>query len=410
MLMVNEIGRNVMQGGTRRSALYASLSCDHKDVEQFLAVKNWHEQRVPGTDKSLADIRKVDFNWPAPLDMTNVSMNYNTDWLMKLVETGDPGDVFRTNVRQALTTGEPGFSFNFFEKEDETLRNACTEVSSADDSDVCNLGSVNISRIGSIREFADVVSLATKFLLCGTLRAHLPYAKVGEVREKNRRLGLGLMGIHEWLIKKGEPYGVSRELHDWLRVYKGVSTDVSRSFAEKLGVSTPVANRAIAPTGTIGILAGTTTGIEPVFAIAYRRRYLTQGTKWKYQLFVDDIAHTLIEECGVEPSTIMTSHDIPWKDRIKFQAEVQDYVDMGISSTINMPSANTLSDERVREFTNTLAHYAPRLRGLTVYPDGARGGQPLTPVPYKEAVTKLGEEFDEHLEVNDQCSGGVCGI
>ena len=64
-----------------------------------------------------------------------------------------------------MRTAEPGFSFNFFDKNDETLRNACTEAISADDSDVCNLGSLNLGRIDNIKEFADVVELATKFLV-----------------------------------------------------------------------------------------------------------------------------------------------------------------------------------------------------------------------------------------------------
>ena len=124
--------------------------------------------------------------------------------LMNYWKTGDVGEVFMKNVEQALTSAEPGFSFNFMENEKDTLRNACTEVTSADDSDVCNLGSVNLGRIDSLQELARVVELATKFLICGTLRAELPYAKVYKVREKNRRLGLGLMGMHEWLVKRGE--------------------------------------------------------------------------------------------------------------------------------------------------------------------------------------------------------------
>ena len=141
--------------------------------------------------------------------MTNVSVNYDTEWLLNYWKTGDVGNTFRTNIKQALSTAEPGFSFNFFDKEKETLRNACTEVTSEDDSDVCNLGSVNMGRIDDLAEFADVVELGTKFLLCGTLRAKLPYDKVYKVREKNRRLGLGLMGMHEWLIKGGEKYEVT---------------------------------------------------------------------------------------------------------------------------------------------------------------------------------------------------------
>jgi ribonucleoside-diphosphate reductase alpha chain len=127
----------------------------------------------------------------------------------KVLETGDVGEVFKKNVRQALRTAEPGFSFNFFEDENDTLRNACTEVVSSDDSDVCNLGSINLGRIESVKEFSDIVELATKFLICGTLRADLPYAKVYETREKNRRLGLGIMGLHEWLIQRGSTYEVT---------------------------------------------------------------------------------------------------------------------------------------------------------------------------------------------------------
>ena len=83
-----------------------------------------------------------------------------------------------------------------FNQADETLRNACTEVTSADDSDVCNLGSINMGRIEDISEISEAVELATKFLICGTLKAKLPYEKVELTRARNRRLGLGLMGMH----------------------------------------------------------------------------------------------------------------------------------------------------------------------------------------------------------------------
>lgn len=411
MLMVNEIGRNVIQGGSRRSAIYASLNWKHGDVDRFLGAKNWDKLPVGSSGLTVAEAKKQDFNFPAPLDMTNISVNYDTAWLMNFYKTGDVGEVFLQNVRQALETGEPGFSFNFFDKEDETLRNACTEVTSADDSDVCNLGSINLSRVSSIEEFRDVVSLATKFLLCGTLVADMPYDKVQEVREKNRRLGLGLMGIHEWLIQRGSKYEVTPELHQWLSVYRGTSDATSRSFANGLGVSVPVANRAIAPTGTIGMLAGTTTGIEPVYAVAYKRRYLTNGTRWKYQYAVDHTAQGLIEQYGVKPDDIESAVDLAYnyERRIKFQAEVQDYVDMAISSTINLPSSDDHGIDS-KDFALVLAKYAPRLRGFTAYPDGARGGQPLTRVDYHDAVEKLGEEFEENLEFNDSCTmEGVCG-
>lgn len=416
MFMVNEIGRNVIQGGSRRSAIYASLNWKHGDIDWFLKAKDWHNMPVAGTDKTVWDLKVADFNYNAPLDMTNISVNYDTEWLMNYNKTGDYGDTFLHNVQQALRTGEPGFSFNFFDKETETLRNACTEVTSSDDSDVCNLGSINLSRISDLDELADVVNLATKFLLCGTLKADLPYDKIKTVREKNRRLGLGLMGLHEWMLQREYKYEVGDELHKWLTVYRGVSNATSRTFSTVLGVSTPVANRAIAPTGTIGLLAGTTTGIEPLYAVAYKRRYLTQGTKWKYQYQIDGIAQQLIERYGLNPDEIETASDLAtdYERRIKLQADVQDYVDMSISSTINLPSVDKqeFSD---KDFAKILAKYASRLRGFTVYPDGARGGQPITKVDYKDVIDKLGEEFEEGgLEYNDICvigsRGGTCGV
>ena len=418
MNMINEIGRRVMQGGSRRSAIYASLNWQHGDISDFLKAKDWQNMPIAGTGKTLWDVKQDDFNFPAPLDMTNISVNYDTDWLMQYYDTGDPGSVFIENVRQAMRTAEPGFSFNFFDKNDETLRNACTEVTSADDSDVCNLGSLNMGRIENIKEFAEVVDLATKFLICGTMEAQLPYDKVYTIRGKNRRLGLGLMGIHEWLIKQGSQYEVTPELHKWLSVYRGVSDDVSAKTADEFGISKPVANRAIAPTGSIGILAGTSTGVEPIFATAYKRRYLKGQNRWVYQYVVDSAAQELIDRYGVDPDSVESALDLSadYERRIKFQADVQDYVDQSISSTINLPAwgSKANNDDTIPKFAETLAKYAPRLRGFTCYPDGSRGGQPLTSVPYSEAVTKLGEEFDEAVETHDICdisgTGGTCGI
>ena len=417
MQMINEIGRHVMQGGSRRSAIYASLNWKHPDIEKFLVSKNWFDVPVGTTGQTIFDIRQDDFNFPAPLDMTNISVNYDTNWLLNYWETGEVGSIFKTNVRQALQTAEPGFSFNFFEKENETLRNACTEVTSEDDSDVCNLGSLNFARIDDLNQLRGVVSLATKFLLCGTLRAQLPYDKVYRVRDKNRRLGLGLMGLHEWLIQRGGRYETTPELHRWLKVYEAESDTIARDFSDKLSISRPVAVRAVAPTGTIGILGGTSTGIEPIFAVAYKRRYL-KNKRWHYQYVVDSAAQEMIELYDTKPDQIESALDLAkdYERRLSFQANVQEYVDMAISSTINLPKWGTENnnEDGVDSFTQTLAKYAHRLRGFTCFPDGCRGGQPLTSLPYQEALEKLGEEFEDNIQVHDICdisgSGGVCGV
>lgn len=414
MSAINEIGRNVMQGGSRRSAIYASLNWKHEDINSFLVSKNWSE---------LTKEQKLkDFNYPANLDMTNISVNFDDssmvpysrqDGVTKENSLAD-NEIFKATCKQALETGEPGFSFNFGSKENETLRNACTEVTSEDDSDVCNLGSINMGNISDLGTFTSVVSLASKFLVCGTLRADLPYDKVYKVREKNRRLGLGLMGIHEWLLKRGEGYVVSEELHKWLAVYRDSSESAANEHCDRFYISRPIAYRAIAPTGSIGILAGTTTGIEPLFAVAYKRRFLTEGTKWKYQYVVDGTANTLIHDYGIKPDAIESALDLStnYEQRIKFQADIQDYVDMSISSTINLPGWNTKhnNEGHVEEFTRTLAKYAPRLRGFTCYPDGSRGGQPLTSVPYEEALKHKDVVYDE-VDICDLTGhGGSCGV
>jgi ribonucleoside-diphosphate reductase alpha chain len=223
------------------------------------------------------------------------------------------------------------------------------------------------------------------------------------------------MGVHEWLIKKGYRYEVVPELHEWLTVYRDHSDAVSRSFADELGISRPVANRAIAPTGTIGIMAGTTTGIEPLFAVAYKRRYLLNGTEWHYEYVVDGTAQVMINEYGADPDKIESAIDLAAdaERRIAFQADVQDYVDMAISSTINLPAwgSDLNNEDRVADFAETLSKYAPRLRGYTCYQDVARGGQPLTQVPYLEAVGQAGQVFkEEFTDVCDLTKGGHCGM
>ncbi|MEM4379680.1 MAG: hypothetical protein QXL01_03210 [Thermoplasmatales archaeon] len=170
----------------------------------------------------------------------------------------------------------------------------------------------------------------------------------------------------------------------------------------------------MAPTGSIGILAATTTGIEPLYAVAYKRRFLTDGTKWRYQYVVDSTADYLIRAYGIDPDKIESASDLAnnYEKRIKFQADIQDYVDMSISSTINLPSWSSRENpsKDVKEFAGVLAKYAPRLRGFTCYPDGSRGGQPITKVPYAEALKHKDAIFEEHDICEIGGKGGVCGV
>jgi ribonucleoside-diphosphate reductase alpha chain len=220
------------------------------------------------------------------------------------------------------------------------------------------------------------------------------------------------MGIHEWLMAKGYSYGMNSELERWLAVYEIESNTAAHVGANSLSCSVPKGVRAIAPTGTIGILAGTTTGIEPLYAVAYKRRVLTRGTEWVEKYVIDDAARVLIDDKGVDPDSIETSLDLARdpERRIKFQYEVQKYVDHAISSTINLPQwgSDHNNPDTVGQMAGLLAKYAHGLRGFTAYPDAARGGQPLTAVSYWDAL-----EHNANVETHDICEigskGGVCG-
>jgi len=407
MQSINEVGRNVMQGGSRRSALYASLNWQHGDIEPFLHIKDWPTQIV--------ELKANDFNFPAPLDMTNISINWDTDFADLCLPSESSSynlpKIWYESVRQMMRTGEPGHSYNFWEQEDHTLRNACAEFISDTDSDVCNLGSINLAAHDSLEDFAITVDLAAKFLICGSIRAELPYEKVYATREKNRRIGLGLMGVHEWLLRNGKGYEVDGELRQYLAIYRDGSTRAATEHAKRLYCSPPKSFRAIAPAGTIGILASTTTGIEPLYSVAYKRRNLVGKDQWKYQYYVDTTADRLIREGGLDPDSIETASDLARNPerRIKFQYDIQQYVDMGISSTINLPAWGTQfnNETKVKDMAEVLAKYCHGLRGITMYPDGARGGQPITAVKYSDALSKRGHIFTENEE---SCIGGICGI
>jgi ribonucleoside-diphosphate reductase alpha chain len=403
MNMVNEAGRYIMQGGQRRSAIWAGLNWTHSDIKKFLDLKNYSQK--------LKDIKETDLLFPTPMELTNISVIYDTEFFIAIENPEHPQhvqaqEIWLRNCRQAFETAEPGMSFNF-RKDAESLRNACCEITSEDDSDKCNLGTIWLNRITSKKDLSETVKYATLFLLCGGIYSHVPTEKIREVGARNNRIGLGLGGMHEWLMNKKMPYEVTPDLHKWLSVYEQESDSAAFMGAKQLGVAVPKGVRAIAPTGSIGILAESTTGIEPLFCKAYKRRYFKDG-KWLYQYVIDGSVKRLLDK-GIKPEDMTDSYDLTFKQRVKFQADVQNYVDMSISSTCNVTAWGSQENNETTLKTNaeTLLHYAKRLRGFTVYPDGCRGGQPLTRVDLNEALAEEGKVYEE---TERECVGGVCGL
>ena len=418
MEAVNETARQIQAGGSRRAAVYASLHWWHPDVLDFIKLKDWDQYTI--------DAKAMDFNARAPMDMTNISVALDDDFFAIMdgklestthkigqqeytVDRAWAEKVYAALTHNMLLTGEPGIQIDVGENAGEWGRNACTELTTRDHMDVCNLGSINMARIESLEEMERITELGTAFLLAGTIVGALPNDEVRAVRERTRRLGLGLMGLYDWLVARGHKYEANDELAAYLEVYRDVSRQTADELADSLGVSRPVKVRAIAPTGTIGILAETTSGIEPLFAAAYKRRYL-RGTTWHYQYVVDAGAKRLVDEYGVDPDKLETAYDLAYdpERRIAFQAWVQQYVDHGISSTLNLPSPEEHAVD-AQHFAAMLYKYLPQLRGLTAYPDGARGGQPLTVAAYGTAAQFEGVEYEE-FGAEQGCKGGVCGI
>jgi ribonucleoside-diphosphate reductase alpha chain len=241
----------------------------------------------------------ADLTFPLPMELTNISVIYDTEFFIAMENECHPKHewakkVWLHNCKQAFSTAEPGMSFNF-RKDAESLRNACTEVTSEDDSDKCNLGTVWLNRIKDKKELAEVVKYSIMFLLCGGIYSDVPTPKIKEVGLKNNRIGLGLGGIHEWLMAKKCDYEVTPELHKWLSIYEQESDSAAFIGAKELGVSVPKGVRSVAPNGSISILAETTSGIEPLFCKAYKRRYFKDG-KWIFQYVVDGSVKRLLDD------------------------------------------------------------------------------------------------------------------
>lgn len=423
MNQINETGRNTMQGGARRSAIWAGLPWWHPDIFEFIRVKDWPQW--------LRDQKSLDPNTPAPLDMTNISVCLDDDFFFAYEGGGASGirdeldapsgsswhdwatAVYDLTVKKMVTTGEPGFSVDLGDKKDEVLRNACTEITSADDSDVCNLGSLVLPRYETPLEFGEAVRDAALFLTAGSLYSDVPYGKVDEIRQKNRRLGLGLIGVHEFCLNRGVAYGSDdsfEALEPFMLEYDR-ALEYAWDWQDKLGLSRSVAATAIAPNGTIGIIAESTPSGDPLFAAAWERTVVSanaQADIREKHIYVDPIAKRMVEN-GVDPDSIEDAYSLSLRPdlRLEMQAFLQSHVDQAVSSTVNLPKI--LSDPRdQKDFGETLMRYLPRLRGITAYPDGARAGQPLKAIPLSYALEHEGEVTIATEE--ETCAGGICGV
>ena len=178
-----------------------------------------------------------------------------------------------------------------------------------------------------------------------------------------------------------------------------------RMLIKKHGIRNAVM-LTIPPCGTISMLHGTSSGIEPIFAAMYNRRWRSNNI-WKEQLVVDPLFQKFYDE-GKPLDSFVGAYDVAPDEHIKVQATIQKYIDSCISKTINLPSTAT-----PEEFSQAALDYAPYLKGLTVYRAGAKEGEPLRAIPFTdENIEKyMKVSHETQIETGEACSlaGGDCG-
>ena len=332
------------------------------------------------------------------------------------VESGDPG-IYNIDLANRYT------NVSYFEKLDAT--NPCGEISLPSYGNCC-LGNVNLSNMVlddgtdvDWKRLARTVRTGVRFLDNVLTINKFPTDTCRRVGERSRRIGLGVTGLHYMLIKLGIKYGSEKCLEFLDRLFTTIRDEsykqsiylardkspfpefeykqyLNEDYAKTLparirmlikryGIRNAVM-LTIPPCGTISMLHGVSSGIEPIFSAMYTRRY-RHNNIWKEKLVVDP----LFQEYFTEDRSLecfVGAYDVAPEDHIRVQATIQKYMDSCISKTINLPSTST-----PEEFSQAALDYAPYLKGLTVYRAGAKEGEPL------EAIPLTPESIEEHMTV-----------
>jgi ribonucleoside-diphosphate reductase alpha chain len=429
----------VKQGGTRRGANMGILRVDHPDIRKFITCKNDTTQvtnfniSVAITDAFMRAVKNDE-----DYDLVNPKTK-------EVAGRENAREIFDMIVHGAWLTGEPGTFFidraneyNPVPKLGEyEATNPCGEQPLLP-YDVCNLGSINLgafvkpeARWGDAPEeaidwegLARVVHLSTHFL-DNVIDANVyPLPEIHDLAQKIRRIGLGVMGWADMLVRLGVPYDSPEGVELARKVMAFVDEQArveSQRLAETRGVfpawrgsiwgpDRTAARRAdgtrirpaqelrncnlttVAPTGTISIFAGCSGGIEPLFAVAFMRnqagalmpdvnpdfvRIAKQGG-WYSDELMEQIAsegHIHFDEVPAEVQRVFrTAHDIPPEWHVRMQAAFQEHTDSAISKTTNFPREATEQD--VREIYELAFELG--CKGVTVYRDGSREGQVLS--------------------------------
>jgi ribonucleotide reductase alpha subunit len=340
------------------------------------------------------------------LEGMNVSVVIDNTFVKQAKNKGTRANkLFDRIIKHACTHGEPGlWNIELAQKEvpEAIATNPCGEQSLPAYGN-CNLGHINLAAHKSFDEIEHTSKILTEMLINGTLHSKFPLPEFYARVDKDRRIGVGMLGLHTWLVERGKPYQLDKDDRKFFDdLYEKIRTHADK-YAKKLRINKPETVTTVAPTGTVSIMMGVTSGIEPMFCAAYKRTYYTGGPDQMLdaKVFVDPLA----KECIAKNIKVQDSFSLTTEEHLAMQIEIQNtFVDNSVSKTINLPKVGTFSIPNVKRAV--LKALARGIKGVTLYPDGARGNQPMQPVPLDEAI-KIETEAQA---AESQCSTGSCSI
>ncbi len=413
----------IKQGGKRRGANMAILNVDHPDILKFIKAK---EDNTSLTNFNISVAISEKFMKAVESGGDYELINPRT---RKVGDKLNAKEVFDSIVDMAWKNGDPGIVFlDRVNRDNPTPKLGMVESTNPCGEqpllpyESCNLGSINLSKMVNKKDSAatidyvkleKTVRMAVRFLDNIIDVNKFPLPKIEEMTKTTRKIGLGVMGFADLLIMLGIPYDSLEALETGERLMKFVSdkaTEESVELAKARGVfpafedssydkpGRPRVRNAtrttIAPTGTLSIIAGCSSGIEPLFALSYTRTIL-EGTQLaevnplfeevakREGFYTEALAQEVAQKGNLKnidgvpkkmKRVFVTAHDITPEWHVRMQAAFQRYTDNAVSKTVNFPHNATKEDvERVY-----MLAYKEGCKGITIYRDNSRESQVLS--------------------------------